>query len=108
MKENTDLSNQIDAMVNQCQRMNAGKLRISYNRVDGYTVDITTRKTEANFDDEFSNTELKYIKETMIKKISNISNKKAAEKAFDIVNVCQELLGEPLFDSVDEIVNSTL
>ena len=29
-------------------------------------------------------------------------------KAFDIVNVCQELLGEPLFDSVDEIVNSTL
>ena len=88
-EENTDLSNQIDAMVNQCQRMNAGKLRIS-------------------FDDEFSNKELKYIKETMIEKISSVSNKEAAEKAFDIVNVCQELLGEPLFDSVDEIVNSTL
>ena len=108
MKENTDLSNQIDAMVNQCQRMNAGKLRISYKRVDGYTVDITTRKTEAKFDDEFSNTKLKYIKKTMIEKISSLSNKKAAKKAFDIVNVCQELLGEPLFDSVDEIVNSTL
>ena len=57
---------------------------------------------------EFSNKELKYIKETMIEKISSVSNKEAAEKAFDIVNVCQELLGEPLFDSVDEIVNSTL
>ena len=36
MKENTDLSNQIDAMVYQCQRMNAGKLRISFKREDGY------------------------------------------------------------------------
>lgn len=44
----------------------------------------------------------------MIEKISSVSNKETAEKAFDIVNVCQELLGEPLFDSVDEIVNSTL
>ena len=107
-EENTDLSNQIDAMVNQCQRMNAGKLRISFKRADGYTIEITARRTEAKFDDEFSNKELKYIKETMIEKISSVSNKEAAEKAFDIVNVCQELLGEPLFDSVDEIVNSTL
>ena len=44
----------------------------------------------------------------MIKKISSVSNKEAAEKAFDIINVCQELLGEPQFDSVDEIVNSTI
>lgn len=108
MKENTDLSNQIDAMVYQCQRMNAGKLRISFKREDGYTIEITARRTEAKFDDEFSDKELKYIKETMIKKISSVSNKEAAEKAFDIVNVCQELLGEPLFNSVDEIVNSTL
>ena len=107
-EENTDLSNQIDAMVNQCQRMNAGKLRISFKREDGYTIEITARRTEAKFDDEFSDKELKYIKETMIEKISSVSNKEAAEKAFDIVNVCQELLGEPLFDSVDEIVNSTL
>ena len=107
-EENTDLSNQIDAMVNQCQRMNSGKLRISFKREDGYTIEITARRTEAKFDDEFSNKELKYIKETMIEKISSVSNKEAAEKAFDIVNVCQELLGEPLFDSVDEIVNSTL
>ena len=55
---------------------------------------------------EFSNTELKYIKETMIGKISSVSNKEAAEKAFDIVNVCQELLGEPQFESVDEILSS--
>ena len=107
-EENTDLSNQIDAMVYQCQRMNAGKLRISFKREDGYTIEITARRTEAKFDDEFSNKELKYIKETMIEKISSVSNKEAAEKAFDIVNVCQELLGEPLFNSVDEIVNSTL
>lgn len=108
MKENTDLSNQIDAMVNQCQRMNAGKLRISFKREDGYTVDITTRRTDAKFDDEFSDKELKYIKKSMIEKIRSVSNKEAAEKAFDIVNVCQELLGEPQFDSVDEIINSTL
>ena len=108
MKENTDLSNQCDAMVNQCQRMNAGKLRISFKREDGYTIEITARKSMAKFDDEFSNKELKYIKETMIKKISSVSNKEAAEKAFDIINVCQELLGEPQFDSVDEIVNSTI
>ena len=108
MKENTDLSNQIDAMVNQCQRMNAGKLRISFKREDGYTIDITARLTEAKFDDEFSNKELKYIKETMIEKISSFSNKETAKKAFGIINVCQELLGEPPFDSVDEIVNSTL
>lgn len=57
---------------------------------------------------DFSNKELKYIKETMIEKISSVSNKEAAKKAFDIVNVCQELLGEPQFNSVDEIVNSTL
>ena len=44
----------------------------------------------------------------VIKKISSVSNKEAAEKAFDIINVCQELLGEPQFDSVDEIVNSTI
>ena len=108
MKENTDLSNQCDAMVYQCQRMNAGKLRISFKREDGYTVDITTRRTDAKFDDEFSDKELKYIKESMIEKIRSLSNKEAAEKAFDIVNVCQELLGEPQFDSVDEIINSTL
>lgn len=109
MKENTDLSNQIDAMVYQCQRMNAGKLRISFKREDGYTIEITARRTEAKFDDEFSDKELKYIKETMIEKISSVSMwKKLPEKAFDIVNVCQELLGEPLFNSVDEIVNSTL
>ena len=47
MKENTDLSNQIDAMVNQCQRMNAGKLRISIKREDGYTIEITARRTES-------------------------------------------------------------
>lgn len=107
-EENKGLSNQLDAMVRQCQRMNAGKLRMSFKREDGYTIDVTARQTEAKFDDEFSNKELKYIKETMIEKISSVSNKEAAEKAFDIVNVCQELLGEPLFDSVDEIVNSTL
>lgn len=105
-EENTDLSNQIDAMVNQCQRMNAGKLRISFKREDGYTIEITARRTEAKFDDEFSNKELKYIKETIIEKISSVSNKEAAEKAFDIVNVCQELLGEPQFESVDEILSS--
>lgn len=105
-EENTDLSNQIDAMVNQCQRMNAGKLRISFKREDGYTIEITARRTEAKFDDEFSDKELKYIKETIIEKISSVSNKEAAEKAFDIVNVCQELLGEPLFESVDEILSS--
>ena len=108
MKENTDLSNQLDAMVSQCQRMNAGKLRISFKREDGYSIDIIARRTEVKFDDDFSDKELKYIKETMIEKISSVSNKETAEKAFDIVNVCQELLGEPLFDSVDEIVNSTL
>ena len=107
-EENTDLSNQIDAMVNQCQRMNAGKLRISFKREDGYTIEITARRTEAKFDDEFSDKELKYIKETIIEKISSVSNKEAAEKAFDIVNVCQELLGEPQFESVDEIINSAV
>ena len=35
MKENTDLANQLDAMVSQCQRMNAGKLRISFKRKNG-------------------------------------------------------------------------
>ena len=108
MKENTDLSNQLDAMVSQCQRMNAGKLRISFKREDGYSIDIIARRTEVKFDDDFSDKELKYIKETMIEKIRSVSNKEAAGKAFDIVNVCQELLGEPLFDSVDEIVNSTI
>lgn len=107
-EENTDLSNQLDAMVSQCQRMNAGKIRMSFKREDGYTIDVTARQTEAKFDDEFSNKELKYIKEIMVEKISSVSNKEAAKKAFDIVNVCQELLGEPLFNSVDEIVNSTL
>ena len=106
MKENTDLANQLDAMVSQCQRMNAGKLRMSFKRKDGYTIEITARRTEGIFDDEFSDKELKYIKETMIEKISSVSNKEAAEKAFDIVNVCQELLGEPQFESVDEILSS--
>ena len=102
------ISNQFDTMVRQCQSMNADKILMSFKREDGYTIDVTARQTEAKSDDEFSNKELKYIKETMIEKISSVSNKEAAEKAFDIVNVCQELLGEPLFDSVDEIVNSTL
>ena len=104
-EENTDLSNQIDAMVNQCQRMNAGKLRISFKREDGYTIEITARRTEAKFDDEFSDKELKYIKKSMINKIGNESNKEADDMAFDIINVCQELLGEPQFESVDEIVS---
>ena len=105
MKENKGLSNQLDAMVRQCQRMNAGKLRMSFKREDGYTIEITARRTESKFDDEFSDKELKYIKETIIEKISSGSNKEAAEKAFDIVNVCQELLGEPQFESIDEIVS---
>ena len=108
MKENTDLSNQIDAMVNQCQRMHAGKFRISFKREDGYTIEITARRTEAKFDDEFSNKELKYIKESMIEKIGRESNKEAGEMAFDIINICQELLGEPLFESIDKIVSSNL
>ena len=108
MKENTDLSNQIDAMVNQCQRMNAGKLRISFKREDGYTIEITARRTEVKFDDEFSNKELKYIKESMIEKNGSESNKEAGEMAFDIINICQELLGEPLFESIDKIVSSNL
>ena len=107
-EENTDLSNQLDAMVSQCQRMNAGKLRMSFKRKDGYTIEITARRTEGNFDDEFSDKELKYIKKSMIEKIGSESNKEAAEKAFDIINVCQELLGEPQFESVDEIINSTV
>ena len=28
--------------------------------------------------------------------------------AFDIINVCQELLGEPQFESIDEIINSAI
>ncbi len=104
-EENTDLSNQIDAMVNQCQRMNAGKLRMSFKREDGYTIEITARRTEGKFDDEFSDKELKYIKKSMIEKIGSESNKEADDMAFDIINVCQELLGEPQFESVDEIVS---
>ena len=75
MKENKGLSNQLDAMVRQCQRMNAGKLRMSFKREDGYTIEITARRTESKFDDEFSDKELKYIKETIIEKISSVSNK---------------------------------
>ena len=108
MEKNKDISNQFDTMVRQCQSMNAGKLRISFKREDGYTIEVTARQTEAKFDDEFSNKELKYIKETMIEKISSVSNKEAAEKAFDIINVCQELLGEQQFESVDQIVSSNL
>ena len=108
MKDNTNLANQLDAMVSQCQRMNAGKLRMSFKREDGYTIEITARRTEGKFDDEFSDKELKFIKETIIEKIRSVSNKEAAEKAFDVVNVCQELLGEPQFESIDEIINSTI
>jgi hypothetical protein len=106
MKENTDLANQLDALVSQCQRMNAGKLRMSFKRKDGYTIEITARRTEAKFDDEFSDKELKYIKKSMIEKIGCESNKEADDMAFDIINVCQELLGEPQFESVDEILSS--
>ena len=108
MEKNKDISNQFDTMVRQCQSMNAGKLRISFKREDGYTIDITARLTEAKFDDEFSNEELKYIKESMIEKIGRESNKEAGEMAFDIINICQELLGEPLFESIDKIVSSNL
>lgn len=55
---------------------------------------------------EFSNTELKYIKKSMIEKIGSESNKEAADMAFNIINVCQELLGEPQFESVDELLSS--
>lgn len=46
-EENKGLSNQLDAMVRQCQRMNAGKLRMSFKREDGYTIEITARRTES-------------------------------------------------------------
>ncbi|VTY02335.1 Uncharacterised protein [Prevotella melaninogenica] len=104
-EENKGLSNQLDAMVRQCQRMNAGKLRMSFKREDGYTIEITARRTEDKFDDEFSDKELKFIKKSMIDKIGSESNKEDDNMAFDIINVCQELLGEPQFESVDEIVS---
>ena len=107
-EENKGLSNQLDAMVRQCQRMNAGKIRMSFKRKDVYTIEITARRTEGKFDDEFSDKELKFIKKSMIDKIGSESNKEDDDMAFDIINVCQELLGEPQFESVDEIVNSTL
>ena len=107
-EKNKDLSNQLDVMVSQCQRMNAGKTRMSFKRKDGYTIEITARRTEAKFDDEFSDKELKYIKKSMIEKIGCESNKEADDMAFDIINVCQELLGEPQFESVDEVINSTV
>lgn len=105
MKENKGLSTQLDAMVSQCQRMNAGKLRISFKREDGYTIEITARRTEAKFDDEFSDKELNYIKKSMVEKIGSESDKETDDISFDIINVCQELLGEPQFESVDEIVS---
>ena len=104
-EENKGLSNQLDAMVRQCQRMNAGKLRMSFKREDGYTIEITALRTEGKFDDEFSDKELKFIKKSMIDKIGSESNKEDDDMAFDIINVCQELLGEPQFESVDEIVS---
>lgn len=104
-EENKGLSNQLDAMVRQCQRMNAGKLRMSFKREDGYTIEITARRTEGKFDDEFSDKELKFIKKSMIDKIGSESNKEDDDMAFDIINICQELLGEPQFESVDEIVS---
>ena len=107
-EENKGLSNQLDAMVRQCQRINAGKLRMSFKRKDGYTIEITARRTEGKFDDEFSDKELTYIKKSMIEKIGNTSNKEADDMAFDIINVCQELLGEPQFESIDEIINSAI
>ena len=106
MKENKGLSTQLDAMVSQCQRMNAGKLRISFKREDGYTIEITARRTEAKFDDEFSDKELNYIKKSMVEKIGSESDKETDDISFDIINVCQELLGEPQFDSIDEILSS--
>lgn len=106
MKENKGLSTQLDAMVSQCQRMNAGKLRISFKREDGYTIEITARRTEAKFDDEFSDKELNYIKKSMVEKIGSESDKETDDISFDIINVCQELLGEPQFESVDEILSS--
>lgn len=108
MKGNTNLSNQFDIMVSQCQRMNAGKFSMSFKREDGYTIEITARRTEGKFDDEFSDKELKYIKKSMIEKIGSESSKEAADMAFDIINVCQELLGEQPFESVDQIVSSNL
>ena len=105
-EKNKDLSNQLDAMVSQCQRMNAGKLRMSFKRKDGYTIEITARRTEAKFDDEFSDKELNYIKKSMVEKIGSESDKETDDISFDIINVCQELLGEPQFDSVDEILSS--
>ena len=108
MKENKGLSNQLDAMVRQCQRMNAGKFSMSFKREDGYTIEVTARQTEAKFDDEFSDKELKFIKKSMIDKIGSESNKEADDMSFDIINVCQELLGEQQFESVDQIVSSNL
>lgn len=105
MKDNTNLANQLDAMVSQCQRMNAGKLKMAFKREDGYTIEITARRTEGKFDDEFSDKELKYIKKSMIEKIDRASNREEDDMAFDIINVCQELLGESQFESVDEIVS---
>ena len=108
MEKNKGTSNQFDVMVRQCKTMNAAKIKMSFRREDGYTIDVTARQTEAKFDDEFSNKELKYIKESMIEKIGSESNKEAGEMAFDIINICQELLGEPQFESIDKIVSSNL
>lgn len=105
MRKNKDLSNQFDTMVSQCQTMNAAKFKMSFRREDGYTIDVTARQTEAKFDDAFSDKELKIIKKSMIDKIGSESNKEADDMAFDIINVCQELLGEPQFESIDEIVS---
>ena len=44
----------------------------------------------------------------MIDKIGSESNKEADDMTFHIINVCQELLGEPQFESIDEIINSTI
>ena len=69
------------------------------------TSDIDDGARDSRFVDEFSDKELKYIKKSMIEKIGSESNKEADDMAFDIINVCQELLGEPQFESVDEIVS---
>lgn len=105
MEAENGIRNSVEWMIDQCRETGAAKIVTSFDRKDGFDVEVVIRQKGLTACDEFSRDDLENIRMVLSDNLASLAQKDGyASRLLDIINVCSAKLDKDFYSSIDDFI----